>query len=84
MGPVALTTLVQSHGLACKAQAPDRFYPVPWTRAEWIRDPRISLADVITEDSVALHLWNEKIASFKNKPAAAGSFLAQLHAEGAE
>lgn len=38
----------------------------------------------MTPNSLALHLWNELIRGFKDKPAPAGSFLARLHAEGGD
>jgi hypothetical protein len=83
MSPVALTALARRFGLTHLAQPQERFYPVPWQKAEWIRDPQIALEDVISEGTIAIHLWNYCISSFKNEPAPEGSFLARLQQEGA-
>lgn len=82
-GPQALSALAARHGLAHLAEPPQVFYPARWQDAEWIRDPGVALQDVITGQTVALHLWNERIKRFKNLPAPGGSFLARLQAEGA-
>ena len=83
MGPLGLTAVARSLGLASQAQPPEVFYPVPWTRAEWIREPHRRLEDMIDPRTVAIHLWNDCIGAFKNEPAPEGSFLHQLQVEGA-
>lgn len=82
-GPLALNAFAQRFGLASRALPPDVLYPVLWTDAEWIRDPARTLEEVTTDRTVAVHLWNECIKSFKNDPAPAGTFLCRLQAEGA-
>ena len=81
-GPVALTYLVNAHGLADVAVPQEVLYPVRWQDADWILDPDRSLEDVVTPQTVSVHFWNERIKSFKHKPAPPGSVLARLHAEG--
>ncbi|HET7816886.1 MAG TPA: hypothetical protein VFK58_04850 [Sphingomicrobium sp.] len=80
--PQALTALARKHGLDALAQPQDCFYPMPWQQAGWILDPALPLEDVITDVTVAVHLWNECIRSFKEKPAPPGSFLRRLQDEG--
>ena len=82
MGPVALTALARKFGVAQLAQPQERFFPVPWQEAGWIADPNIGLDDVISDGTVAIHLWNNCISGFKNAPAPRGSFLARLQDEG--
>ena len=82
-GPAALTAIARDHGVAGEAQPQDVFYPMPWTRANWILDPKIRLQDVTTDRTVGVHLWNEMIKRFKSRPAQPASFLAQLQREGA-
>ena len=82
-GPAALTAIARDHGLIAEAQPQHVFYPIPWTRADWIRDPGMNLDDVATDATVGVHLWNEMIKRFKSKPGRPGSFLAQLQREGA-
>ena len=81
--PRALTYLARKFGVHHLAEPQERFYPVPWQRADWIADPAIAIEDVISEGTVAIHLWNRCITPFKNGPAAPGSFLERLHREGA-
>lgn len=82
-GPQALTALARRYSLMSEALAPDVFYPVPWQRADWLLDPRIGLQQVVSERTVAVHLWNECIRAFKDKPAPEGSFLHRIQREGA-
>jgi hypothetical protein len=82
-GPQALTALAHRHGLAHLAEPPEVLYPARWEDAAWIRDPGVALEDVITPRTVSIHVWNERIKQFKHEPAAPGSFLARLQAEGA-
>ena len=81
-GPFALTALVPEHGLEEWVEQRERFYPVGWKQAAWILDPAIGMDDVTTPKTVAIHLWNECIRTFKNDPAPEGSFLAKLQEEG--
>ena len=81
-GPKALTAMVHSHGLQEHVQPPEVFCPVSYRAADWIRDPRRQLEDVIKPRTVAVHLWNECIRGFTEQPAASGSFLARLQSEG--
>lgn len=82
-GPTALTAMVKRFGLEALAQPAEIFSPVHWRDAAWLRDPAQRLEDRIGPRTVAVHLWNEVIKGFKEEPAAPGSFLAQLHVEGA-
>ena len=81
-GPLALTYLAHAHGLAHLALPEHVLYPVRWQEADWILDPARSLEDVITPQTASIHFWNERIKSFKDKPAPPGSVLARLQHEG--
>jgi len=83
-GPHAMTALARRYGLSSEALPSDVFNPVPWTEADWILNPAKALNDALTERSVGVHLWNQCIKHFKNKPAPWGSFLARLQDEGRE
>lgn len=82
LGPRALTAYARAYGVAGEAHRPAVFYPVNWRQADWIKSPRLGLEQMISADTVAVHLWNECIKGFKHLPAPEGSFLARLHAEG--
>jgi hypothetical protein len=81
-GPSALTAAASKEGLLSHALPPSVFYPAPWEKAAWITDPAQSLDEWVTDATVALHLWNERIKGFKNAPPPKGSFLERLHREG--
>lgn len=81
-GPQALTALAREYSMMSEALPSDVFYPIAWQKAAWILDPRIALQDVVSERTVAVHLWNECIRTFKDKPAPEGSFLHRLQREG--
>lgn len=82
-GPLGLTALVRRLGEPVHPLPPEILYPVRWQDAAWIADPDQRLEDRITSRTVSVHLWNERIKQLKGKPAAAGSFLARIQAEGA-
>lgn len=82
-GPSALTYLVGAAGGLDRALPSDMFYPAPWSKAHWIADPALGLDDVAGDRTIAVHLWNELIKGFKDRPARRGSFLHQLQMEGA-
>lgn len=83
-GPLALTALAREFGLGSRALPSDAFYPVRWQDAAWVGNPAVKLQDMITERTVAIHLWNECIKDFKNLAALEGSFLSRLQEEGRE
>jgi hypothetical protein len=82
-GPAALTAAAGKLGLLSLAQPPEVFYPVPWEDAGWIFNPARRLEEMVTDDTVGIHLWNECIRSLKEQPPPKGSFLERLCIEGA-
>lgn len=83
-GPNALTWLAFAHGVADRALPPAIFYPMPWTEADWLFDPSRPLESVIAPETVAVHLWNERLRDRDFAAAPAGSFAARLFREGAQ
>jgi hypothetical protein len=81
-GPRAVTHFCRRYELGRRALPSDMFYPVHWSRADWLLNPSISVDSVITERTVGIHLWNELIKDHKLTPAPRGSFLARLQDEG--
>ncbi len=81
-GPEALTWLAHRYGVADRALPPSRFCPVHWTRAEWIADPALTLESMLAPDTIAVHLWNERLRGFDFTNAPPGSFAARLRDEG--
>jgi len=82
-GPAALTALCRRLNLLGLASPPHIFYPAPYQQASWIFEPDRRKTDFIRPDTVAIHLWNERIKHRKTEKAPAGSFLARLQEEGA-
>ena len=83
-GPNALTWLAAAHGVSNRALPPAMFYPMPWTQADWVFDPARPLGSVLRPETIAVHLWNERLRGHDFTAAPAGSFAARLLREGAE
>jgi hypothetical protein len=81
-GPWALTAYARRHKVAHLAAPAHLYSPVRWEDASWIRDTRQQLESRVADETIAIHLWNERIKEFKDQAAAQGSFLARLQAEG--
>lgn len=81
-GPKALTALARRHGLDGLALPESALHPVGWRQAGWICDPAVALEDVAGPETIAVHLWNDRIGEWKDQPAPPGSFLARLQEEG--
>lgn len=83
-GPNALTWLAAAHGIANRALPPAAFYPMPWTEADWIFDPARPLESAVSAETIAVHLWHERLRGRDFTTAPANSFAARLLREGAE
>ena len=81
-GPQAVTEMARRHGVAHLASPPATYHPFHWQEAEWVVDPCHTLEQRVTEETVGVHLWNECIKAFKERPAPSGTFLARLQNEG--
>lgn len=77
-GPKAITALAERYGLTSHAQPTDVFYPVHPRLAERLWDPTFKLADVVTERTLTVHLWNEKLRDLRKTAPPAGSILHEL------
>lgn len=82
-GPHAVTAALKREGLARWGLPADVLYPFGHRDSAWVADPARRLEEQLTSRTVAVHLWNELIKRFKDRPAARGSFLARLQEEGA-
>lgn len=78
-GPAALSYLARKHGLFDLAQPADVFYPFHHSRAKWLFESGGSVGDILTDRTVSIHLWNEKIREFKNMEPPSDSPLAELY-----
>ncbi len=77
-GPKSITALADRHGLTAAAQPEDVFYPVHPRMAHRLWDPDYKLADVVTERTLTVHLWNEKLSELKMIAPPEGSIMAEL------
>lgn len=77
-GPKGITALAKRHGLEGAAQPTDVFYPLHPRAAERLYDPGLRLEDVVTERTLTIHLWNEKLSELKRHDPPAGSIMAGL------
>jgi hypothetical protein len=83
-GAYGLTSLARRFGLYSQAYPPEAFYPSGWRNAAWITDPSKALTDIVTANTLGVHLSNECIRAYKDSPAPEGSFLERLQLEGRE
>ena len=62
LGPRALTYYAKEYGIEHLASPVDRFYPVHWTQIELLFDPALTLKELITHRTDALHLYNSSVS----------------------
>lgn len=77
-GPKGLTWLVGEHNLACKAKDVSVFYPLKMSQAQKIFDPEFDIEAVISDETKTIHLWNNKIKTFKNHAPHPDSYIGRL------
>jgi hypothetical protein len=77
-GPKLITALAELHGLTAAAQPIEVFYPLHPRDATRLWDPTLKLAEVVTERTLTIHLWNEKLKAHKHLPPPEGSILWEL------
>jgi hypothetical protein len=78
LGPKALTYFISQLGMTKDAWPSDVFYPLHYTRAQDIFDPKQHIESTFTARTVAVHLWNHLILPFKNSTPRAGCFMAKI------
>lgn len=61
-GPRALTYYAEQCGIEHLASPVDRFYPVHWTQLELLLDPDLTLEELITHRTDALHLYSSIVS----------------------
>jgi hypothetical protein len=57
-GPMLITHMAAKHGLTELALPVDAFYPLALDHVELLDDPGVSLAELTTSRSYAIHLWH--------------------------
>jgi hypothetical protein len=82
-GPIGLTHALKARGLDRFAAPREAFYPLHWSELDKLLNPRLSVADLTTERTCFLHLWNEKLRALDWRSAPAASPLGRLLADDA-
>lgn len=77
-GPKCLTALAKDHDLLRLAKPTDVFYPLHPRQARRIFEPGTSVEQIITENSLTIHLWNEKLGALKKANPPSSSAIAAL------
>lgn len=77
-GPKGLTALLRRHELEHYAQPADVFYPLSPKKAAAAFNGTLAWDDVVTADTLTVHLWNEKIGPWKRRPWPEKSLVADL------
>ena len=75
IGPALVTHLVKSLGLEDEVLPIDAFYPLHWSHTPLLNESGISIDDLCTSRTYALHLYNKMICG---KDIRAGSVLSQI------
>ena len=78
-GPKAVTALARRHSLLPLAQPREVFYPLPPREARRIFEPGTRLEDYARPETLAVHLWNEKLRDIKHQSPPPDSLLRQLY-----
>lgn len=60
-GPFALTHYVKKHQLQARVQSVPVFYPVPYEKIPDLMQPNSDIAEYITTQSLAVHLWRSQL-----------------------
>ena len=74
-GPELLTHLVYKHSLEKQAQKREVFYTLRYRDAQLIYQPAYLVEQMITVDTVAIHLWNARLGDLARKKPPPGSFI---------
>ena len=61
IGPEAISYYAKQYQVAHLAQSIDVFYPVHYDCIGHLLNARLSIKDIITPDTVCIHLYNEKL-----------------------
>ncbi len=76
IGPGAVTHYAKTAGIA--VQAREVFYPVPFNKWRTLFAPHYPVEMMLTEDTRAVHLWNNVLQEFRECPPPAESFLGKM------
>jgi hypothetical protein len=76
-GPQMLSHFVAKHGLEQFAASPEVFYPVSWHDARELYEPAEKIEARLTENTLAIHLYNSQLRELAKSPPPAGSFIAK-------
>jgi hypothetical protein len=79
LGPIATTYYARQAGVIGKAAPAEVFYPVSHDRAQVLLEPGLSLGGLVTDRTLTVHLYNEKLRAFlSQKPIPPDSPLGQM------
>lgn len=81
-GPKLLTYTIKKLSLEAHASPIDEFYPVPGMHFPLLFDPQLSLEDIITPRTSAIHLWNNMFrltGQGKRKTPPSGSAMSEIY-----
>jgi hypothetical protein len=78
-GPKGVTALAKRHNLMPLAQPREVFYPLPPRGAHRIFEADCRLEHYVRPNTLAVHLWNEKLKDLKHLSPPQGSLLRTLY-----
>lgn len=73
-----VTYVVKNNGLSGEGQPPEVFYPVRWRDARALYEPAEVVEAMLTDKTVAVHMWHSRLEGLKDAPPPPGSFIARM------
>jgi hypothetical protein len=77
-GPRALTFFARRHGIAGFARPIEEFYPLPPSDALRVTRPDLDLSRIVTDRTLCIHLWADKLSGLQQADIHPRSFLAAV------
>jgi len=77
-GPKAFTEFLRRHQLIDRALPIETFYPVHWRKAELYFAAPDAVTPLLTEATIAVHLWNNIVRQRGDHAPPSGSWLAEM------
>jgi hypothetical protein len=80
-GPGMFGHFVEKHGLRHYAAPPEVFYPVSWHNAAFLYGPAEQVEALLTDNTLAIHLYNSQLRELAKSAPPAGSYMAKQFAK---
>lgn len=73
-----LTYAIKQNKLMADARSPDVFYPVRYKDALCLYEPAEVVKAMLTEKTLAVHMWHSRLQGLRDAPPAPGTFIDEM------